>query len=65
MVIKIEIIIDESKFYYGFEDKDISLKEVGIAMYQLEKAKDYLKGFEFKSELEIKERYEDEEEELL
>lgn len=59
MVIKIEIIVDEKKSYSNFEDEDVTLTEVGIASYQIEKAKDFLNKFEFESELEVKEGYDD------
>ena len=62
MVIKIEIIVEEGKSYFNFEDENIKLSDVGVAMYQLEKAKDYLKKFEFECDIQIKEGYEDEEE---
>jgi len=63
MTIKIEIIIDGEDSYYNFEDEKVTLSEVGMAMFQLEKAKTFLKGFEFKSNFTIKEGYDEEEEE--
>jgi len=59
-MIKIQIIVDEGKAYYNFEDEDVKLSDVGTMMFHLEKAKDYLKGFEFDSEFELKEGYDEE-----
>lgn len=61
MVIKIEIIVDKKKSYYNFEDENVTLSEVGIASYQLERAKQFLNKFEFESEFEVKENYDNEE----
>lgn len=60
MTIKIEIIVKEHGSFYNFEDDDVTLCEVGIAQHQLEKAKEFLNKFEFDSELEIKEGYDNE-----
>lgn len=59
-MIKIEIIVDDKKSYSRFEDENVKLCEVGIAHYQIERTKDFLNQFEFPSELEIKENYDEE-----
>ncbi len=62
-MIKIIIEVTEKNVGYSFEEENVTLSEVVLANLKLDEAKEYLLGFEFESKFEIKEGYDEEEEE--
>lgn len=61
-MIRITIEVKDKSVAYRFEDEATTLTEVALVNLKLDEAKDYLKAFEFESEFEVKEGYEEEEE---
>lgn len=60
-MIKVIIEVNDKEVGYRFEDENVTLSEVALLNLKLDEAKDFVKSFEFESEFEIKQGYEDEE----
>lgn len=59
-MIRIIVEVKEKSCAYRFEDDEPTLSEVGMANLKLDEAKDYLKSFDFESDFEMIEGYEEE-----
>jgi hypothetical protein len=60
-MIKVIIEVNDKKVGYRFEDDMVTLSEAALLNLKLDEAKDFVKSFEFESEFEIKEGYDEDE----
>ena len=54
-MIKIIIAVDKGKVAYQLQEENITLTEAALANHQLDKAKQQIHNFEFKSDFEASE----------
>ena len=62
-MIRVVIEAKGKKIFYRMEDKGVTLTEAALINLKLDEAKEFVRSLEFESELEIKEGYDEEEEE--